>query len=201
MKKVILGVLALIVPMALVIYVSMVLRGDAIANFFGAVFIGLMCARTVRYFGLVGKKGAYTDNTDAFRSALVFNAAVAVFHALAGLAYGKIFVAGFEDMVLRFSPIMAAVAYGCMLGIVACSIRLINNYNNYWTNSWEKANTWSILGVVASIMTACAAETVKPYGIVFPEAVSKIVAVIVSISVLGLIITGYKLTVYDIEHA
>lgn len=196
MKKLILGVLALIVPMALVVYVSYVLGGSNVANFFGVIFIGLMCTRTFRYFNRVGKRD-YTSNDDALWSALVFNAVIIAFHAFAGLVYGKIFIAGFDDNLLRFSPVMGALAYGSLLGSIICCIRL---FKNQWLDAWEKVLTLSIMTFTFGFAFCCGYEALKPYGLVVPEQLGNLVSGLIAISVIGIISCCYKLTVYDVEH-
>ena len=72
MKKLILGVLSLIVPMALVVYNFNVFN-NLIAEILGYFFIGFMLGYTGKKFSMIGKRG-YNNLRDAFGYVSVGNA-------------------------------------------------------------------------------------------------------------------------------
>lgn len=196
MKKFLLGVSSLIMPMALVVY------GCNVINTLATVILAcasvvFMIGYTMNKFKLVGKRG-YKDIYDSFGYASVGNAVTAFVFLFLTFVGARMTVAGFSGDIMRFSALMAGVAYIALIGIVASAIYLVRNK---WIDGWQTTQMYSIIGFTACIGFACAYEALKPYGLVVPEQIGNIITGLLMVSGLCLVVCGYKLTVYDVEHA
>ena len=123
MKKLIFGVLALVVPMTLVSY-TMHFVGNIVVTILGIMTMCAMVAYTVNKFRLIGHRG-YKNMTNSLGYASLGNVCWTFGYMFSIFCGAKIFVNGFNPDPCRFIPLVALIVYMCGLGIIACIICLL----------------------------------------------------------------------------
>lgn len=190
MKKAILGVLALVVPMTLVVYNFNVFN-NLIAEILGYLFIGFMLGYTGKKFSMIGKRG-YNNLWDAFGYASVGNAVTTFVFLLLTFIGTRICSESFWDNQIRFAPIMASVVYFALIGIVACAISLLKMKN---VDMDRKALMIFIATFLLCIAIGCCSEILKSYGIILQDTESLSILLILSAG--GASVAKYRLTKHN----
>lgn len=189
MKKAILGVLALVVPMTLVVYNFNVFN-NLIAEILGYLFIGFMLGYTGKKFSMIGKRGY--NLWDAFGYASVGNAVTTFVFLLLTFIGARICSESFWDNQIRFAPIMASVVYFALIGIVACAISLLKMKN---VDMDRKALMIFIATFLLCIAIGCCSEILKSYGIILQDTES--LSTILILSAGGASVAKYRLTKHN----
>ena len=190
MKKLILGVLSLIVPMALVVYGIMVF-GVLTVNLLAYVFIGFMLGYTGKKFSMIGKRG-YNNLWDAFGYASVGNAVTTFVFLLLTFIGARICSENFWDNQIRFAPIMASVVYFTLIGVVACAIYLLKMKG---IDMDRKALMIFIAMFLLCIAIGCCSEILKSYGIILQDTESLSILLILSAG--GASVAKYRITKHN----
>lgn len=190
MKKLILGVLSLIVPMALVVYNFNVFN-NLIAEILGYLFIGFMLGYTGKKFSMIGKRG-YNNLRNAFGYASVGNAVTTFVFLLLTFIGARICSESFWDNQIRFAPIMASVVYFALIGIVACAISLLKMKN---VDMDRKALMIFIATFLLCIAIGCCSEILKSYGIILQDTESLSILLILSAG--GASVAKYRITKHN----
>ena len=197
MKNLAYGVLACIIPATLVIYGFKFISGNT-AMFFGCFALGLMAVFTHGKFKAIGEDDRYRNLQDAFCVALIGNAIIAGIYLFLTFVGAKVFYAEVARTLLEFPPLMFAGAYSCWIVGIFCIIRL---FKNKWLDIWQKTHTTLFLVTACCIMFYCLYTALKPYGAYVSEQVESTVFIIMMLSICGIVICGYKITVYDVNHS
>lgn len=184
MKKMIYGVLSLLVPMALVLYG---INGVA-SGVLGILTIALMQIYTANKFRGVGKRRGYRKMEDAFKYASIGNECWAFGYLLLVFCGTKIFVPGFEANPCRFNPLMATMVYACTLGIIACVTYLLKNEKEIGMD--QKALMVFIPLFLFCIAMGCIAEIMKAYGRILPDTESLSIMLVASAA--GIALAGRR---------
>ena len=163
MKKIILGAIALIVPMALVLS-TMYFVGGLVVTLLGLLTIAAMSAYTANKFRMIGHCRGYNKMADAFKYASVGDAFWAFGYSFLIFCGAKIFVDGFDPDPCRFSPLMAVIVYMCGLGVIACVAYLLK----YKAEDMDKGMDRKALFVFLTMFLLCIAmgcfcEILKSY--------------------------------------
>ena len=190
MKKLILGVFSLVVPMTLVVYGIMVFDVLTV-NLLAYVFIGFMLGYTGKKFSMIGKRG-YNNLWDAFGYASVGNAVTTFVFLLLTFIGARICSESFWDNQIRFAPIMASVVYFTLIGIVACAISLLKMKN---VDMDRKALMIFIATFLLCIAIGCCSEILKSYGIILQDTES--LSTILILSAGGASVAKYRLTKHN----
>lgn len=191
MKSFVYGVISLLVPMALVVF--SLEFGGIITKFFGTAVMLIMIIFTHSRFTIGGEESC--NNTERpFRATLIGNAATALVYLILLLLGAKVFYSDVATNPFEFPPLMLAVAYGCLLGTSFCIFRLATDK---CLNGWEKAHFAFIIGAACSVGFFCVYEALRPYGAYIPDVFGNIVYAVTMLFLTGVIICGYRLTVYD----
>lgn len=183
--KLTLGVLALVVPMALVMYVwngigSMVL---------GVLAMAFMFMYTANKFRGIGKRRGYHNLADAFAYSAIGNGVIAFTCIMVVGVIARLSANNF-----RTDPVMLCVAYFALIGGIIAIVRLIKND---WLDGWGKAQCIFGIGFALGLMSFCIAESV----VSFPEALYKGIMILMLMSGAAVAVCGWKISVYDVEHA
>ncbi len=187
MKKLILGVLSLIVPMALVVY-GITVFNVLTVNLLAYVFIGFMLGYTGKKFSMIGKRG-YNSLWNAFGYASVGNAVTAFIFLTLTFIGARICSESFWDNQIRFAPIMASVVYFALIGIVACAISLLKMKN---VDMDRKALMIFIATFLLCIAIGCCSEILKSYGIILQD--TEALSTMLILSAGGASVAKYRIT-------
>ncbi len=190
MKKLILEVLSLIVPMALVVYNFNVFN-NLIAEILGYLFIGFMLGYTGKKFSMIGKRG-YNNLRDAFGYASVGNAVTTFVFLLLTFIGARICSESFRDNQILFAPIMASVVYFALIGIVACAISLLKMKN---VDMDRKALMIFIAMFLLCIAIGCCSEILKFYGIIMQD--TEPLSAMLILSAGGASVAKYRITKHN----
>lgn len=196
MKKVILGALALVVPMVLVSY-AMHFVGNVAVTLFGIITMCAMVAYTVTKFYLIGHRG-YRNMNDSFRYASVGNAFWAFGYIFVIFCGAKLSANGLALDPCRFTPLMATVAYMCMLGIIACIAHLLKEKD---IDVDRKALMTFLAMLLFCVAIGCCGEILKSYNNALPD--TEALSAILMLSAGGVAVAGYRSTKHneELEHA
>ena len=213
LKKVFLGIVAIIVPVCLNYFMSAVVDNDIISAIGVLLSLGIICFAWYQ-FRCIGK---YYDAklVDAFWATLVLGAACTLAFTICVTLYGwfcmdansltpearELFLAcgprgdlshAFRALPYAFAPVCLSIAYVCILGIIICSLRL--KYNKWNMSGTERALIWAIIGVLGFLASGTIAEVNAKYiGIMVPEVVRIAIICIGVFSILSMFFCGGKL--------
>lgn len=184
MKKAILGVLALVVPMALVVY-TICFNYGLISTVFGCVTMAAMTIYAINKFNFVGKKRGYNSNANALCYASIGSACWSFGYIFLSFVCAKI-GDGNAD-IYRFTPLMAVVVYMCVLGIIACIAHILKKK---YIDMDHKALMIFISTFLLCIAISCGAEISKLYGSFVPD--TEALSTMLMISLAGIAIAARK---------
>ena len=196
MKKVILGALALVVPMVLVSY-AMHFVGDVSVTLLGIITMCAMVAYTVTKFYLIGHRG-YESMNDSFRYASVGNAFWAFGYIFVIFCGAKLSANGFALDPCRFTPLVALIVYMCGLGIIACVAYMLKMKD---IDMDRKALMTFLAMLLFCVAIGCGAEILKSYGGTLPD--EEALSAMLMLSAGGVAVAGYRSLKHneELEHA
>lgn len=152
LKCVVLGILAIAVPVCLTIFAASVAPDQSVA-IIGSMVICGMVFYTIYRFMKLGKTSWCYKHEDAFWLSLFVNACAVLILNIVIVIYGCF--GGFQNFAqlpFAFAPVTLSLAYAATLGAIVCGMRL--HYNGWNMTINDKGLTWSIL-VLAVVFTAC----------------------------------------------
>ena len=167
LKCVVLGVLAIAVPVCLTVF-SLQIMPSQIISIIGGVVLCLMACSTVYWFMSSGNGPCYNDE-DSFWMSLFINAGAGLVFNIGVALYGWFGMgsATFSQFPYAFAPVLLSVAYACLLGAIVFGMRL--KYSGHNMTGTEIALSWSLIGVILFFMLGMLEEVgVRYFGMNLP---------------------------------
>lgn len=153
-KCVVLGLIAAVVPVCLTIWTLTIVPGQMV-SIAGGVVLALMAMGAVYSF--------FTNqrNEDAFWLSLFVCAGFALVYNAGVALWGWFGTGNFAALPFAFAPVLLTIAYACLLGIIAFSLRL--HYVAWNMTGTEKGLSWSLIGVLGFFMLGMLEEVASRY--------------------------------------
>ena len=167
LKCVVLGVLAIAVPVCLTIWTLNVVPGQAV-SVVGGVVLALMAMGAVYSF--------FTNqrNEDAFWLSLFVCAGFALVYNVGVALWGWFGMDNFAALPFAFAPALLTIACACLLGVIAFGMRL--HYVAWNMTGTEKGLSWSLIGVLGFFMLGMLEEVgARYFGMELPKWLTTII--------------------------
>lgn len=191
MKCVVLGIVAMLIPVCLTVLVMKVID-SGLMDGIGYIAIGYMVGFTAYWFSKIGKKVNCRDREDAFWLTTIFNAGVVLVLNIAVALVGWFAMDNFAALPFAFAPVTLSLAYVAGLGATICGMRIY--YSGWNMTSNEKGLIWSILALAVVFVACMLIDVCERYlGCYIADFTVTIISSLLVCSICGIIFFACKL--------